>query len=341
LTDWGAVKGKISEILKEIRGNQYATAAISTALSEIPIPFLGTFLAKVFDSAIGSDQEKYNEIINLLENLQKMRETDLESLTDAIAATRQQMERDSSTLKKLVLQTNLIVEQLYRIERGQEKIGIGNTKILQAVQTVIEREGMATTELINKMDYLETTIVSNFENSNPIVKKFDFSIDAERLLFYLGLQEHLLESGRIFFNQAVISDKLVDSLRSRGNIIEAGEGKDEVLCKFYDVLNRDEREMFNFLRKTLKDVWKFNSHSKDLIMTNRECLTEIPEFLKLVEHYSWWQAKYRLLRNNPHVCLIFVGVRQKKRFPKEIDDLVSKKISELRKGTVLELSEFQ
>jgi hypothetical protein len=251
------------------------------------------------------------------------------------------MEKDSNTLKQLVAQTNVIVNHLDRIEQGQERLGEGNTKILQAIQSIIEREEMATEELIDKMNYLENTIVSNFENSNPVVKIFDFSIDAERLLFYLTLQEHLLESGRIFFNQAVITDKLIDSLRFHGIFIEGGRGKDEVLHKFYDNMNEEERRMFNFLRKTLKDVWKFNSHAKELIMANKDCLKDLPELQKLLEHYSWWQAKYQLLRNDPRICVIFVGVRQKKRFPAEIEDLVLSKVLRLRKDTVLELIEFQ
>ena len=340
MKDWGDFKGKIGDALKKIHASPYTREAIIAGLSAVPIPFVGTYLAGIYQHAVGPDQDKNKEIIKLLENLQKMRDTDLEFFVDSVAATKEQMEKDGNSLKLLVNQTNQVVEQLNRIERGTEGVKEGNDKIFSAIQVIIERHGITTKDLINRMDYLQTTIVSNFENSNPVVKKFDFSIDAERLLFYLRLREHLLESSRIFFNQVVISNKLIKSLESHGNPIDPNVGMDEILFKFYDIMNVEERDMFDFLRKTLKDVWTFNSHAKELIMANNQCLTDMPELFKLLEHYSWWQAKYELLKNNPRVPIVFVGVKQEKRFPK-IDDVVNKKIIELRKKTKLDLIEFQ
>lgn len=244
MKDWGDFKGKIGDALKKIHASPYTREAIIAGLSAIPIPFVGMYLSGIYQHAVGSDQDKNKEIIKLLENLQKMRDTDLESLLGAITATKEQMEKDGNTLKLLVNQTNEVVEQLSRIERGTERVKEGNDNILRAIQVIIERQGITTNDLIKRMDYLQTTIVSNFENSNPVVKKFDFSIDAERLLFYLRLKEHLLESKRIFFNQVVISNKLINSLRSRENPIEPNVGMDEILYKFYDIMNEEEMIIF-------------------------------------------------------------------------------------------------
>ena len=59
-----------------------------------------------------------------------------------IAVTREQMGKDSNILRQLVAQTNIIVDHLERIEDGQERLWEGNTKILQAIQEIIEREGI-------------------------------------------------------------------------------------------------------------------------------------------------------------------------------------------------------
>ena len=104
-------KGKLVMYLK-IQASPYTREAIIAGLSAVPIPFVGTYLARIYQHAVGTDQDKNKEIIKLLENLQKMRDTDLEFFIGSVAATKEQMEKDGNSLKLLVNQTNQVVEQL-------------------------------------------------------------------------------------------------------------------------------------------------------------------------------------------------------------------------------------
>jgi hypothetical protein len=48
-----------------------------------------------------------------------------------------------------------------------------------------------------------------------------------------------------------------------------------------------------------------------------------------------WHAKYDILKDDPNMCLIYVRVKQGKPFPRKIEDLIKKRIEQLKEETRL------
>jgi hypothetical protein len=139
---------------------------------------------------------------------------------------------------------------------------------------------------------------------------------------------------RIFLIQVQMSDKLFDSFKKRG--IETGIGsKDELLFRLYEKMIEEEREMTVFLRQTTENTNELNSFANILLKNNIEFLQDLPILRKLYEHFCWWRAKYDLYKDDPRMCIIFVGPKQGKLFPPEVDELLEQKIMELKRECLL------
>ena len=101
-------------------------------------------------------------------------------------------------------------------------------------------------------------------------------------------------------------------------------------------MNDKEKEMFDFLRRTTEDFKLINTFARRLLQDNLEISTELPQLKLLYEHYCYWLAKYELLKNDPDMCLVYVGPKQKKGFPIGIESLINEKIKALRKATLMQ-----
>jgi phospholipase/carboxylesterase len=55
-------------------------------------------------------------------------------------------------------------------------------------------------------------------------------------------------------------------------------------------------------------------------------------------HFNIWQCRYEIFKEDPHMCLIYVGPKLEKQYPKTIDHYIQKIIDDLR--TDLDLREF-
>lgn len=72
-----------------------------------------------------------------------------------------------------------------------------------------------------------------------------------------------------------------------------------------------------------------------LLGNNQEFFADMRELATLYEHFSWWLAKYDILKDDPNMATIYVGPRQNKPFPQNIEDLIKKRIDLLKEETGL------
>ena len=115
------------------------------------------------------------------------------------------------------------------------------------------------------MDKLEDIVV------NLAVEKFDMSIAAQRLRFYLKLQEYLKMTNKIGLNQWMVRKQLEDLLKKHKDLNDkirspSGiRGGDEFLYKSHPFMNDEEIKLFDFIRRTTEDIKRFNSYAMVLL----------------------------------------------------------------------------
>lgn len=326
---WSDVKNRIKDALISIQSNPLADTLVKSGLKEIP--FIGNLLSNIYESSTGSLNDKSAQIIRLLDNLYKATEAQLEKIAFAAEANQEQLAKNSQSLVRLVEITDSVHNNLIDIENAQLDIIKLGSQILEKIEKSEDR-------IVGEFK----TTTTELKNIILGVEKFRSSSLPEQLRFYLKLQEYLRMSNKIFLNQLAIRSQLEESLGTReqvGELLNRMEnrdiGADDFLYQARPLMNAEEVKLFDFIRRTTEDMNRFNYYAKSLLENNVEFFRDMTELTILDEHLSWWQAKYDLLKDDPNMCLIYVGVKQKKPFPSKVDELVKLKIEELRKQTLL------
>ena len=114
-------------------------------------------------------------------------------------------------------------------------------------------------------------------------------------------------------------------------------GYDEIFHYFHNNMDQYQLSLFDFLRKNTEDTKKFNLYAASLIKNNPEFVEELPELKQLLDHFSIWLCKYEIFKEDPHMCLIYVGPKLKT-VSKVVDHYIQKIIEDLRRD--LDLKEF-
>lgn len=329
MVSWKEFKSTIRRTLEQIKENPVADAAVKSTLRSVP--FFGDFLADVYGNALGNAEDKSEQIVKLLENLQKISDEKLDELLIHVQANQEILVKSKNSLLRLVKDTEQIVNKLDEIKKGQINLEAGNQKIQEILSEIFEEGGNNSKEIKTKLIHLENIIKDEFKKINPGLEKFDISVTSERLLFYMRLQKYLRLTNKTFKMHLLIRDKLYLSLWNRN--LRRGEGSfgvDEILYQFHSQMNNDEKIIFDLLRNMTEDFNEFHIFIKTLLENNREFFKDLPQLKDLYEHLSVWQAKYELLMDDPDMCLVYVGATQGKPFPKGLDNLVDKTIQNLR-----------
>jgi hypothetical protein len=231
-----------------------------------------------------------------------------------------------------------IEDELENIRTRKEK-RTKNTKSilneLENIRTRKEKRTKNTKSILNELENIEKNTMDNFSKIQSDTAKFNLEIPIDRLLFYLRLLEYLTNSNESFLNQNRIKLMLANSLRKKRYPI-SNIGYDEIFYNAHPKMNDEENKMFNFLRRTTEDSKLLNSFARKLLQDNREIFTDMAELKILYEHYSYWLAKYELLKNDPDMCLVYVGPKQKKHFPVGIESRINEKIKALREETLMQ-----
>lgn len=149
----------------------------------------------------------------------------------------------------------------------------------------------------------------------------------KRLMFYREMRVHLHASHDLFIEQCRIRNRL---LRSLGHDLKTfdWEKLEKTLAKAYPNLNGEQRNQFDLIRSiTENSLFKRNEEMLALLANNPDYFHELGEFRQLQGHLELWRSKFEaLLKTRRDYCIIYVGVKEKKPFPEQIDEKVEQAI---------------
>jgi hypothetical protein len=269
-----------------------------------------------------------------LENISTIREQGTKNTKSIL----KELENISTIRKQGTKNTKSILKELENISTIREQ-GTKNTKSilkeLENISTIREQGTKNTKSILKELENIQKNTMDNFDKIRTDLVKFDLSIPADRLLFYLRLLEYFTYANEAYLYQNRIKLMLANSLRKKKYPI-SNIGYDEIFYNAHSIMNDKEKEMFNFLRRTTEDFKLINIFARRLLQDNLEISKEMPELKLLYEHYCYWLAKYELLKNDPDMCLLYVGPKQKKGFPIGIESRINEKIKALRKETLMQ-----
>jgi len=146
--------------------------------------------------------------------------------------------------------------------------------------------------------------------------------------FYEDLALQLEVSQRLFENQCKVRDDLYELLESDGRFVLQGLEYEEAFRKFHNAMNAEEKRKFDFIREMTDDMAKNNQATLSMLENNKYALRDGNDLIDLQEHLQFWLAKYRSLKDDADVCLIYTGAIESKPFPITVRDFVRRKILE-------------
>jgi hypothetical protein len=313
MSSWHTVKQRIELALEKVKATPVLDSAAKTALK--CVPYVGEFLLNLYDSTGGSEEERSKKILEILDRLENFHAQQFKQLTMMLSDNRETLSRDAKALDNILVMANETLDYLKRIEEGQLDL----------------RESTEQVKIIlNDMN-------RDLQELNQATNRFDFEIAAERLVFLVKILGLLEQSYEIFSYQNNLAVQLTNKMRSRGHKIAGGRGYDDILRELHFSMNAEEEQIFSSIRAITDDMRGINVKVKGLLNSNNDYFDLLPELRNLYEHLSWWNAKYELLRDDPDMCLVYVGPRQKKPFPRGIENVLAEEIDQLVKETALDV----
>ncbi len=313
MSSWHIIKQRIELALEKVKATPVLDSAAKTALKSVP--YVGEFLINLYESTGGSDQERSRKILEILDKLEKFHVQQFRQLTIMLSDNREMLIHDAKALDNILGMTNETLDRLKKIQKGQLDL----------------RESTEQVKIIlNDMN-------SDLKELNESANRFDFTIAAEQLAFLVKISRLLEQSKEIFSYQNNIAIQLTESVRSRGHVVAGGRGYDDILRELHFSMTTEEEHIFSSIRDITDHMRGINVKVKGILNSNNDYFYCMPELRELYEHLSWWNAKYELLKDDPDMCLVYVGPRQKKPFPRGIENLIAEKIDQLAEETSLDV----
>jgi len=153
-------------------------------------------------------------------------------------------------------------------------------------------------------------------------------------MFYEKLRLYLDATWNGFVNQCGIRDRLVQLLEKNHDLQEYREYEfDELFAALYPTMNEEELSLFRFIRGiTENTLFTYNSSIVQLLDAYPQFHSDVPEILQLHDHLNFWLSKYNsVFKDRADMCIVYVGVKDKKPFPRGIEKIIKEKIDQLRK----------
>lgn len=153
----------------------------------------------------------------------------------------------------------------------------------------------------------------------------------ERLTFYQLMSVNLQASHDAFIEQCRIRNRLLRKLGHDPKLFD-WETLEETLAEAYDRLDEEQRMLFDFIRGiTEGPLFRRNHELLNHLRNNPQYFHELSEFRELQGHLELWFVKFEsILKKRPDYCLVYVGVKEKKPFPKGIDKKVDNAIEQMK-----------
>ena len=155
MVDWGEVRRALGNAYDKIHSNPKASAAVSAAISIIPVPFLSNFLQSVYDNTSGSGKDKSARVLQVLQNLRKLTDESLQQLTDRIQSNEKVLLATQDSVNRLVDWTSEAAHQLEEVTKGQLELEHANARmegkldeavqIATAIVDALKRSGLPPT----------------------------------------------------------------------------------------------------------------------------------------------------------------------------------------------------
>ena len=152
---------------------------------------------------------------------------------------------------------------------------------------------------------------------------FSVAVTGDQYVFLLTLKRFLESTKHLLDIQLALALDLIRGIkRTRPGLDDAiREVADEIPVERYWLRRR--------LRNETDNMREVHGALLRLLSRNRDISSLVPNMQKLYDHLSMWVAKYECLRDDDGMCLIFVGVEQNMKFPKEVEDDICKAVDEL------------
>jgi len=255
--------------------------------------------------------------------LQKFSQEQLKDLEHIIKENEEQIKNSANSLSKLLEITGSVANKLDEIEDLIHQLAkLGRSETDQIKERIAE---------------LENNLLAEIEKLG--VSEFDYTIPSERLLFYLKLDYFLRNAHSIFLEQNKIAHTLYRDILKKGHqATTEKKGLDYPLYELHknNLMDRDDLKIFSYIRGVTNDIERFNWYAKELLMKNNKFVSKSDLLAKLKIHYSTWHAKYQIYKDDPNMCLIYVGPDQNAGFPKGIDGYIDDMISQLKREIKLD-----
>jgi hypothetical protein len=307
----------LKSILVKLRGNKILDAAAMALLGSAPPP-LGSFLVNLYTSASGSEEDKTKQVIQILDNLQKFSQQQFQVLENVVLKNGEEIKSQTDSLSKLLVISNSVANKM--------------DEVIIIIHQLSEQTKSEADQIRTRITELENKLLEEIDKLG--VSKFDYDIPAERLLFFLKFKYFLDHSYEIYVQQNALAHNLYGNILLKGHRVTTHmKGLDYHLYELHknNMMDIEDLKNFDAIRKVTNDTEKFNWYAKELLMSNNRFMRNSPMLRELLVHYSTWQAKYQLYKDDPNMCLIYVGPDQKAGFPKDIDNDIKMAIKQLRR----------
>ncbi|MDJ0710659.1 MAG: toll/interleukin-1 receptor domain-containing protein [Woeseiaceae bacterium] len=152
---------------------------------------------------------------------------------------------------------------------------------------------------------------------------FTADVTGDQYVFLLTLKRFLDSTKHLFKIQLKLARDLIRGIKSgrRGLDDAIREAADEIPVERYWLRRR--------LRNETDNMREIHGALLRLLSRNRALGALVPDLDALYEHLSMWVAKYECLRDDDGMCLVFVGVEQELKFPKNVEENICKAVDEL------------
>lgn len=153
--------------------------------------------------------------------------------------------------------------------------------------------------------------------------QFSSKVAGDQYVFLLTLKRFLGSTKHLFDIQVKLANDLLEGIE------HGGGGMDDVIREVADEIPESRYWLRRRLRRETDNMRKVHGALLRLMSRNRPLFELIPNLQKLYDHLSMWVAKYECLRDDEAMCLVFVGIKQRKRFPRTVERAILQRIEEL------------
>lgn len=171
---WDDIKEKLSSTLTEIKKNPYLDAVAKSALESIPV--IGGVLVKIYENAPDGEEDKTSQIVQLLENLEKLNSESLEGICRGIVENQNLLINANNSLDNLTNEISSIHKKLEKQDNGFIEVKIGQTEIRLDVLKLREHQEKifeAVKDVGKKVDLLYNHLT---QKSTLVIKTEDHHI---------------------------------------------------------------------------------------------------------------------------------------------------------------------